>query len=169
MQFPVELKIAAAIGVVVGAYLFGCYNTQVKADREALKLQNKSLTVLNERKDKINELEKQLAAANQQAAAAYEKGRQSAQDEADDTIANYRSGNIKLRKQLQCTVNLVRSVPDASTAGQFTEQARNCGLSSADVEFLIRFAAETNRLRDKVNALIDQAQSDREIINKAAK
>lgn len=149
-RFIPILKILA----LVGAFAAGSYVEDLRNDNDNLTKENYTLTELNARKDQIYDLQQQLATAQTEAATAYEKGRQESQATADSAIASYRSGNIRLRKQLQCTTELLRRVPDSTATGSLPIPEGNCGLSTADVEFLVRFAAETNRLRNKVNSLI---------------
>lgn len=149
-RFIPMLKILA----LVGAFAAGSYVEDLRNDNATLTKENTTLIELNARKDQVHDLEQQLAASQTEAATAYEEGRRNAQASADSSIAAFRAGNLKLRKQLQCTTELLRSVPDATTTGSLPIPTGNCGLSTADVEFLVRFAAETNRLRDKVNSLI---------------
>lgn len=145
------LKILA----LVGAFAAGSYVEDLQQTNASLAKDNQYLTSLNERKDKINALEEQIATLQVESASAYEKGRQEAQLVADDTIARYKSGNVKLREQLSCSRELLRSVPDSATTGRLSIPEGNCGLSEEDVRFLVQFAAETNRLKEKVNSLID--------------
>jgi hypothetical protein len=69
----------------------------------------------------------------------------------EQTMADYRAGNKRLREQFTC----YRDMSKAAASGRPTDDARNCGLSDADVQFLVQFGREANRLRDKVNDLQD--------------
>lgn len=65
-------------------------------------------------------------------------------DEKDRTISSYRAGNLRLRKAFDCTAV---SLPDTATAAAIRDAARGCGLSTANVEFLIRYAADAEATR----------------------
>lgn len=149
-----KIKPLLYIFALLGAFAAGSYVEDLRQTNAALKKEQELLTDLNERKDQIDDLNQRLYAAQSEAAMQYEKGRQEAQTNADSLISEYRSGNIRLRKELQCSNDLLRGVSDATTTGRLAVPEGNCGLSSTDVENLVRFAAETNRLRDKVNSLI---------------
>lgn len=71
--------------------------------------------------------------------------------EADKTIADYRAGNLKLRKQFTC---LGKSVSETSTPGQINDAARECGLQERDVEFLVRFAERAQTVVIKYNKAV---------------
>lgn len=71
--------------------------------------------------------------------------------EADETIAAYRAGNLKLRKQFTC---LSRSVSDTSTPGQIADAGRDCGLQGRDVEFLVRYAERAQSVVIKYNKAV---------------
>lgn len=73
----------------------------------------------------------------------------------EKTIADYRNGSLRLRKQFTC----YRDLSEAAAGGRVSDGAGDCGLSAADVEFLIRFSKEANRLRDKVTSLQDVLSS----------
>lgn len=73
----------------------------------------------------------------------------------EKTMADYRAGTKRLRSQFDCYRNMSR----AAASGQSTDGAGNCGLSDADVQFLVQFGREGNRLRDKVNNLQDVIRS----------
>lgn len=78
--------------------------------------------------------------------AANEKRRESTYEK---TMADYRAGNKRLREQFTC----YRDMSQNAASGRPVDGARNCGLSDADVEFLVRTGREGNRLRDKVSEL----------------
>jgi hypothetical protein len=59
------------------------------------------------------------------------------QKNANNTIASYRAGNLKLRQQFTCAA---RGVSEATTASDIRDAATRCGLSETDVEFLVRFS-----------------------------
>ncbi|UJH95964.1 putative i-spanin [Pantoea phage Nafs113] len=69
----------------------------------------------------------------------------------EKTLADYRAGNKRLREQFTC----YRDMSQNAASGRPTDGARGCGLSDADVEFLVQTGREGNRLRDKVNELQD--------------
>lgn len=69
----------------------------------------------------------------------------------EKTMADYRAGTKRLRAQFEC----YRDMSHAAASGQSTDGAGDCGLSDADVQFLIQTGREGNRLRDKVNNLQD--------------
>lgn len=58
------------------------------------------------------------------------------QKNANNTIASYRAGDLKLRAQFTCAA---RGMSEAATASDIRDAATRCGLSEADVEFLVRF------------------------------
>lgn len=64
-------------------------------------------------------------------------------------LSAYRAGTIKLRQQFTC----YRQLSKGAASGRQPDGAGNCGLSDADVQFLISIAREANRLRDKVTSL----------------
>lgn len=72
-------------------------------------------------------------------------------NEADKTIAGYRAGNLKLRQQFTC---VGKSVSDTSTPGQITDAARDCGLQSRDVEFLVRYSERAQAVVIKYNKAV---------------
>lgn len=60
-------------------------------------------------------------------------------DAKDRLIADYRAGNKRLRESLSCAA---ANMPGTATASGVRDAAAKCGLSGADVEFLIRYAAD---------------------------
>lgn len=116
---------------------------------------------LEARKD-ATEKSNRLAAAQEQAAQAYEKGKQDAQQEAETTIAAYRAGTIRLRSQFTC---FNRSMSNATTSASVSDAASGCGLSAADVEFLVRYAERADQVAHQLKAAQDIIRADRAIIN----
>lgn len=59
------------------------------------------------------------------------------QRNANNTIASYRAGNLKLRQQFTCAT---RGMSEATTSASVRDAATGCGLSDADVENFVRIA-----------------------------
>lgn len=87
----------------------------------------------------------QFAAINQQAIEHQRKRDQTY----EKTMADYRAGNKRLREQFTC----YRDMSQSAASGRPIDDTRKCGLSDADVQFLVQFGREANRLRDKVTDL----------------
>ena len=113
------------------------------------------------RKDAADKSTK-LAAAQEQAAQAYEQGKQDAQNEANATIAAYRTGSIRLRAQFTCFNG---SVSNTTTSTGVSDAARDCGLSETDVTNLVRIAQRADQVAHQLKAAQDIIRADREIIN----
>lgn len=94
----------------------------------------------NEQRQHSTEQSNRLAAAQALAAENYLKGVNDGKAAADRTIADYRNANLRLQKRFDGLQCVSRSVSNTSTAGSVSDAASDCGLSDADVEFLIRFA-----------------------------
>lgn len=158
---PLAALLLVAVGVLM--ILWAGYSI---ADRSwQAKWQERDLAdakaELDARKD-ATEKSNRLAAAQEQAAQAYEKGKQDAENEASATIAAYRAGTVRLRQQFTC---FNRSVSNATTSTGISDAARDCGLSKADVEFLIRFAERADKVAHQLKAAQDIIRADRAVIS----
>lgn len=156
----------AAIIVVAAVWLGGfAIGMKFERDEWQTKWQARDLAdakaELDARKD-ATEKSNRLAAAQEQAAQAYEKGKQDAENEASATIAAYRAGTVRLRQQFTC---FNRSVSNATTSTGISDAARDCGLSKADVEFLIRFAERADKVAHQLKAAQDIIRADRAVMN----
>lgn len=74
------------------------------------------------------------------------------QKNANNTIASYRAGDLKLRQRFTCAA---RRVSEATTSAAVRDAATGCGLSETDVEFLVRFGERA----DVITRQLDEAQA----------
>lgn len=158
-----EIAIVLVALVVAASLFMAGYN---KADGQwQTKWQARDLADAQEEiaaRKEATEKSNRLAAAQEQAAQAYEQGKQDAQKEADFTIAAYRAGTIRLRQRFAC---FNRSMSNATTSASVSDAASVCGLSSTDVEFLIRYAERADQVAHQLKAAQDIIRADRDIIN----
>lgn len=160
MKTATETLIALAVvaGVFLSGYQYSNHTWQAKwSERDAADAKAKSAALI-EAADKNS----RIAALQDEAAQAYEKGKQDAQNEANATIAAYRAGTIRLRSQFTC---FNRSVSNATTSTGISDAARDCGLSKADVEFLVRFAERADKVAHQLKAAQDIIRADRAVMN----
>lgn len=94
----------------------------------------------NARRKQATEAGNRLSAAQAMAAINYLNGVKDGKASADKTIAGYRATNLRLQKRFDGLQCISRSVSDPARAGSLSDAAGACGLSDADVEFLVRFA-----------------------------
>lgn len=138
----IVLAVAAAAAISGSLVNSHWHDKWLKRDAADLKAQVANAAenerINSEWAKKFSELQDQAAADRRQRESKYEKD-----------LADYRNGNLRLRAQFTC----YRNLSETAAAGQRIDDAGKCGLSDADVEFLIRFAKEANRLRDKVTEL----------------
>lgn len=158
---PLAALLLVAVGVLMvlwAGYSIADRSWQAKWQERDLADKQAELAARKDATEKSN----RLAAAQEQAAQAYEKGKQDAQQEADATIAAYRAGTIRLRSQFTC---FNRSVSNATTSTGVSDAARDCGLSERDVEFLIRFAEQADKVAHQLKAAQDIIMADRAVMN----
>ncbi|QHJ82299.1 MAG: hypothetical protein [Caudoviricetes sp.] len=74
------------------------------------------------------------------------------QKNANNTIASYRAGDLKLRAQFTCAA---RGMSEATTSSGVRDAATRCGLSDADVENFVRLAERA----DVITRQLAEAQS----------
>lgn len=145
------------VGIAAGILVASCALTWYVTDlRWENKWQDRDLTESHQREQYQNDLrntEHTWAAQFATIQTWYQQELENNRAEADKTIAAYRAGNLKLRKQFTC---LGRSVSDTSTPGQINDAARDCGLQERDVEFLVRFAERAQAVVIKYNKAVKQ-------------
>lgn len=108
---------------------------------------------------KASALESERARADEHKAAetaaaidkAYQQGAAHAKANADRIIADLHTGNLRLRQSFTCTISSV-SVSSTNSAARISDAARTCGLSTADAEFLIRFAERADKVAMQLKA-----------------
>lgn len=71
----------------------------------------------------------------------------------DSTVADLRSANLQLRKKFTCPTGA------ASPASGVDDGETQYGLTREDAEFLLREAAEADKVKVQLNALIDYVDS----------
>lgn len=160
MKPATETLIALAVvaGVFLSGYQYSNHTWQAKWSARDTADEKAKSAALIEAAEKNN----RIAALQDEAAQAYEKGKQDAQNEANATIAAYRAGTIRLRSQFTC---FNRSVSNATTSTSISDAARDCGLSKADVEFLVRFAERADKVAHQLKAAQDIIRADRAVMN----
>lgn len=152
------IALAVVAGVFLSGYQYSNNTWQAKwSERDAADERAKSAALI-EATDKNS----RIASLQDEAAQAYERGKQDAENEASATIAAYRAGTVRLRQQFTC---FNRSVSNATTSTGISDAASDCGLSQADVEFLVRFAERADKVAHQLKAAQDIIRADRAVMN----
>ena len=138
-------KIVAVVGVSIAVVALACFLTwkQTNASWRAKWLERDTADLKeladNAQKNAATEhdWQRKFAALD----ADYQEKLKAVNDEADRTVDDYKRGNLRLRASLNCTA---RNMPAVATSSGVSDAAAKCGLSTRDVEFLIRYAGKAN-------------------------
>lgn len=84
------------------------------------------------------------------------------QKNADNTIASYRAGSLKLRSQFSCAS---RGMSETSTAASVRDAATKCGLSESDVEAFVRLAERADVIAKQLASAQDVIRAYYKSIN----
>lgn len=110
-----------------------------------------------------------LAAAQALAATNYLNGVKDGKADADRIISDLRTGNRRLQQRFDGLQCISRAVSDSAPSGSVSDAASRCGLSDADVQFLVRFAERADNVARQLTAAQAIIQNYREILNKQGK
>ena len=152
----VKTQIAIALGVAASIAFGTWYVTDLHWEN---KWQQRDIVEGKQREDYLKQkadIEHNWATQFANIQSWYQEELENNRNEADKTIAAYRAGNLKLRKQFTC---LSESMSDTSTIRQVTDAGRKCGLQSGDVEFLIRYAERAQAIVIKYNKSVKALKS----------
>ncbi len=158
--------IIAAVAAILAAALAwfiterAAENRYLKHDREwQLKwdgMLSANKAAYDAQQQKITESQASAAQQIADADAAYQRILQEQHDAASQTIASYRAGTLRLRKQFTCGIRAAAvATTNAQPTAVLSDEASKCGLSEADVSDLVRLADSANA----VAAQLTQAQA----------
>lgn len=118
-----------------------------------------------EQRQRTTEQNNRLSAAQALAASNYLKGVKDGKASADKTIADYRNANLRLQQRFDGLQCISRSVSDPAGTRSVSNAASSCGLSDADVEFLVRFSQRADNVAKQLAAAQKIIADYRAIIN----
>lgn len=153
MEQLVPLWVRALV-VAAGLTIVSAGTWYVTNDHWTIKWQNRDLDDANTKAKYAQEksdIEHDWASKFASIQSWYQQELEDNRNEAENTIAAYRNGNLRLRAQFTC---LNKSVSDAASPGQVADAGRKCGLQSGDVEFLIRYAERAQAIVIKYNKAV---------------
>jgi len=107
-----------------------------------------------------------VAAQNSQANIAELQQRlNDAKSRENDLLDDYKRGIMRLRQQFRCGLSQAASAVQDAKAVAGSDATARCGLSSGDVEFLIRFARSANEVSSKLRAAQQELCNQYQAIN----
>lgn len=159
------LKYAVAPAIVGGA-LFGAYHHGCSVTSAAYKLK---ITKANKQHaQQLAKLEASARADEQsKAASMHAIDQQTIQGQTDEiskrdrTIADYRSGAVRLRDHFTCAASTDQRVLSAAPGAGQRDEASAGGLQQPDVEFLVRLASEADQAVTQLAACQAVVRADR--------
>lgn len=83
----------------------------------------------------------------------------------NDLLGDYKRGIMRLRQQFRCGLSQAASAVQDAKAVAGSDATARCGLSGADVEFLIRFARSANEVSSKLRAAQKELCNQYQAIN----